>query len=181
MTTSNVEPIFLVDRVHRCYTSHPTASTNTLTTTRTPQLYATEHNRNLSRCIEHTACGMRFLQHSCCSSLLVLSSNADNHHSQSRAPTASQIQNPPPPTSSTKANRLFGRGNIGESCASWTSYKLTGSGHTFRKSAAGAFGPDLAKKLSQLVKMEKNVMRSMELVGRERMEVAQQLSLWGEG
>ena len=45
-------------------------------------------------------------------------------------------------------------------------------GHAFRKSTAGAFGPDLAKKLSQLVKMEKNVMRSMELVGRERMEVA---------
>lgn len=45
-------------------------------------------------------------------------------------------------------------------------------GHAFRKNAAGAFGPDLAKKLSQLVKMEKNVMRSMELVGRERMEVA---------
>lgn len=45
-------------------------------------------------------------------------------------------------------------------------------GHAFRKSAAGAFGPDLSKKLSQLVKMEKNVMRSMELVGRERMEVA---------
>ena len=38
--------------------------------------------------------------------------------------------------------------------------------------SAGAFGPDLAKKLAQLVKMEKNVMRSMELVGRERMEVA---------
>merc|ERR1712058_61525 len=36
------------------------------------------------------------------------------------------------------------------------------------------------KKLSQLVKMEKNVMRSMEQVGRERMEVAQQLSIWGE-
>jgi Eisosome component PIL1 len=46
------------------------------------------------------------------------------------------------------------------------------SGHVFRRQAAGAFGPDLAKKLSQLVKMEKNVMRSMELVGRERMEVA---------
>lgn len=45
--------------------------------------------------------------------------------------------------------------------------------HNFRKSVhPGAFGPDLAKKLSQLVKMEKNVMRSMELVGRERMEVA---------
>src|SRR5882757_9115198 len=72
-------------------------------------------------------------------------------------------------------------------------------GHAFRKGTAGAFGPDLAKKLSQLVKMEKNVMRSMELVGRERMEVAvslrpgyahapqtdcftqQQLSIWGEG
>lgn len=86
---------------------------------------------------------------------------------QSRAPTASQIQNPPPPSSSTKAGRLFGKANIG---------------HNFRKSVhPGAFGPDLAKKLSQLVKMEKNVMRSMELVGRERMEVAQQLSIWGEG
>lgn len=45
-------------------------------------------------------------------------------------------------------------------------------GHAFRKNTAGAFGPDLARKLSQLVKMEKNVMRSMELVARERMEVA---------
>jgi len=84
----------------------------------------------------------------------------------SRAPTASQIQNPPPPPSSTKSGRFFARGGIG---------------HALRRNAAGAFGPDLAKKLSQLVKMEKNVMRSMELVGRERMEVAQQLSLWGEG
>ncbi|WEW59662.1 lipid-binding protein [Emydomyces testavorans] len=84
----------------------------------------------------------------------------------SRAPTASQVENPPPPISSTKTSRIFGGGSLG---------------HAFRKSAAGAFGPDLAKKLSQLVKMEKNVMRSMELVGRERMEVAQQLSVWGEG
>ncbi|KAL2216666.1 putative cell wall integrity signaling protein Lsp1/Pil1 [Thermoascus aurantiacus ATCC 26904] len=84
---------------------------------------------------------------------------------QTRAPTASQLENPPPPPSSTKTGRLFGRGSFG---------------HAFRKQTAGAFGPDLAKKLSQLVKMEKNVMRSMELVGRERMEVAQQLSLWGE-
>ncbi|KAH7078433.1 Eisosome component PIL1-domain-containing protein [Paraphoma chrysanthemicola] len=83
----------------------------------------------------------------------------------SRAPTASQIQNPPPPSSSTKSGRFFGKANIG---------------HTFRHKSAGAFGPDLAKKLSQLVKMEKNVMRSMELVSRERMEVAQQLSIWGE-
>ncbi|KMU80363.1 meiotic expression up-regulated protein 14 [Coccidioides immitis RMSCC 3703] len=67
-----------------------------------------------------------------------------------RAPTASQIENPPPPISSTKTSRIFGGGSLG---------------HAFRKSAAGAFGPDLAKKLSQLVKMEKN----------------QQLSIWGEG
>ncbi|PGH29691.1 hypothetical protein GX50_07545 [[Emmonsia] crescens] len=84
---------------------------------------------------------------------------------QSRAPTASQLENPPPPPSSTKTNRLFGRASFG---------------HAFRKQTAGAFGPDLSKKLSQLVKMEKNVMRSMELVGRERMEAAQQLSYWGE-
>lgn len=82
-----------------------------------------------------------------------------------RAPTASQIQNPPPPQSTTKSGRFF-RGGIG---------------HALRRNAAGAFGPDLAKKLSQLVKMEKNVMRSLELVARERMEVAQQLSIWGEG
>ncbi|KAL8412138.1 hypothetical protein RB596_001403 [Gaeumannomyces avenae] len=83
----------------------------------------------------------------------------------SRAPTASQLQNPPPPPSSTKSGRLFGRGPFG---------------HALRRNAAGAFGPDLAKKLSQLVKMEKNVMRSLECVAKERMEVAQQLSLWGE-
>ena len=47
-----------------------------------------------------------------------------------------------------------------------------GLGHALRRNAAGAFGPDLAKKLSQLVKMEKNVMRSLELVAKERMEVA---------
>jgi hypothetical protein len=51
------------------------------------------------------------------------------------------------------------------------------AGHTFRHKSAGAFGPDLAKKLSQLVKMEKNVMRSMELVSRERMEVAVSLHM----
>ncbi|KAL4784544.1 Eisosome component PIL1-domain-containing protein [Aspergillus varians] len=84
---------------------------------------------------------------------------------QSRLPTASQIESPPPPLSTTKTNRWMGRGGIG---------------HAFRKNAAGAFGPDLARKLSQLVKMEKNVMRSMELVSKERMETAQQLSIWGE-
>lgn len=33
---------------------------------------------------------------------------------QSRAPTASQLQNPPPPPSSTKSTRFFGSANIGE-------------------------------------------------------------------
>jgi hypothetical protein len=32
---------------------------------------------------------------------------------QSRAPTASQIQNPPPSSSTTKTGRLFGKANIG--------------------------------------------------------------------
>lgn len=45
-------------------------------------------------------------------------------------------------------------------------------GHALRAKTAGAYGPDLAKKLSQLVKMEKNVMRSLETVAKERMEVA---------
>ncbi|KAL2270220.1 hypothetical protein VTJ83DRAFT_2404 [Remersonia thermophila] len=84
-----------------------------------------------------------------------------------RAPTASQIQNPPPPPSSTKSGRLFGKGGLG-------------LGHALRRNTAGAFSPDLSKKLSQLVKMEKNVMRSLELVAKERMEVAEQLSIWGE-
>ena len=54
----------------------------------------------------------------------------------------------------------------------WLTKSPFSLGHAFRKQTAGTFGPDLAKKLSTLVKMEKNVMRSMELVGRERMEVA---------
>ncbi|ODV64101.1 Eisosome component PIL1/LSP1 family protein [Ascoidea rubescens DSM 1968] len=83
----------------------------------------------------------------------------------SRAPTNSQLQSPPPPTSTTKSGSLFGKSSLG---------------NTFRKNAAGNFGPDLAKKLSQFVKMEKNVMRSIELVARERREVGKQLSLWGE-
>ena len=33
---------------------------------------------------------------------------------QSRAPTAAQIQNPPPPTSSTKSGRLFGKASLGK-------------------------------------------------------------------
>ena len=68
---------------------------------------------------------------------------------QSRAPTASQIQTPPPPQSSTKSHRFFGGGSLGLN---------------FRKGAAGAFAPELAKRLTQLIKMEKSLMRSIELV-----------------
>ncbi len=83
----------------------------------------------------------------------------------SRVPTASQVQNPPPPSATTKGGRLFGKGSLG---------------HSFRRSAAGAFGADLAKKLAQLVKMEKNLMRSIEMCAQERKDVAKQLSHWGE-
>ncbi|KAI3406270.1 PIL1 [Candida oxycetoniae] len=81
-----------------------------------------------------------------------------------RAPTASQLQSPPPPPSSTKS-RFFGKGSIS---------------HSFRKSAAGALGPELARKLAILIKMEKNLMRSIEITSRERKDSAKQLSLWGE-
>lgn len=81
----------------------------------------------------------------------------------SRAPTASQLQNPPPPPSTTRG-KFFGRGGIA---------------YAFRRSTAGVFGPELARKLSQLVKIEKNVLRSMEIVANERRDAAKQLSLWG--
>ncbi|AMD18823.1 HBL079Cp [Eremothecium sinecaudum] len=81
----------------------------------------------------------------------------------SRAPTASQLQNPPPPPSTTK-NKFFGKGGIA---------------YSFRKNTAGAFGPELSRKLSQLVKTEKNVLRSIEVAANERRDAAKQLSLWG--
>ena len=81
----------------------------------------------------------------------------------SRAPTASQLQNPPPPPSSTKG-RFFGKGGIA---------------YTFRKTTAGQIGPELSRKLSQLVKIEKNVLRSLEVAANERRDAAKQLSLWG--
>lgn len=82
----------------------------------------------------------------------------------SRAPTQSQLQNPPPPVSTTKG-RFFGyRGGLA---------------FAFRKNYAGALGPQLARKLAQLVKIEKNVLRAMEISSMERRQAAQQLSLWG--
>ncbi|QSL66960.1 hypothetical protein MERGE_001347 [Pneumocystis wakefieldiae] len=83
----------------------------------------------------------------------------------SRTSGTSQANFFPLPVSSTKANRFFGLRSIG---------------HSFRKSSAAIFSTDLARRLAVLIKMEKNVMRSYEVVGRERKEVAKQLSLWGE-
>ncbi|GMG50254.1 unnamed protein product [Ambrosiozyma monospora] len=82
-----------------------------------------------------------------------------------RAPTASQLNAPPPPPSSTKSGKFFGTSGIASS---------------LRKTTAGQFGPELSKKLAQLIKIEKNLERSIELVARERRGVAKQLSLWGE-
>lgn len=95
------------------------------------------------------------------------SSNTRMHRTYSlrnqRAPTAAELQAPPPPPSSTKS-KFFGKASIASS---------------FRKNAAGNFGPELARKLSQLVKTEKGVLRAMEVVASERREAAKQLSLWG--
>lgn len=90
------------------------------------------------------------------------------HHTyslrDSRAPTNSQLQTPAPPPSTTKGGKFFGKSSF--------------SGN-LRKSTAGTFGPQLARKLTQYIKIEKNVMRAIELAARERREVAKQLSLWG--
>lgn len=82
-----------------------------------------------------------------------------------RALTAAQLQSPPPPPSTTR-NRFFGGRGI--------------FSHQMRKSIAGAMGPEMARKLAQLIKMEKNLMRLIEITVKERKEVAKQLSAWGE-
>lgn len=81
----------------------------------------------------------------------------------SRAPTAAQLATPPPPVSSTKG-KFFGTTSIADA---------------FRKQAAGSFGPEMARKLAQLVKIEKSLERSLEAVANERKLVAKQLSIWG--
>jgi hypothetical protein len=56
-----------------------------------------------------------------------------------------------------------------------------GISSSIKKNIAGATGPELSKKLTQYIKMEKNVMRAIELTAGERRDVARQLSAWGEG
>ena len=45
-------------------------------------------------------------------------------------------------------------------------------GHAIRKTAGGAFDPPLSKQLAQLVAMEKNILRSLANVSKERMDNA---------
>lgn len=84
---------------------------------------------------------------------------------QSRAPTASETQSAPVPASTTKSNRFFGKGSLG---------------NTFRRSAAGNTGPEGTRKISQLIKTEKNVMRATENLSIERRNAAKSLTAWGE-
>lgn len=83
---------------------------------------------------------------------------------KARTPTASDLANQPPPPSSAKKS-FFGTGSIAS---------------ILRKQAAGSFGPELSRKLAQLIKIEKSLERSMEVVANERRLVAKQLSIWGE-
>lgn len=85
---------------------------------------------------------------------------------QNRTPTASEKQAAPVPPSSTKSNgRFFGKGSLG---------------NTFRRSAAGVSGPESARKMTQLIKTEKNVMHAIETLSNERRNVAKGLTAWGE-
>ncbi|OXT09603.1 hypothetical protein B9K06_27525, partial [Bacillus sp. OG2] len=43
----------------------------------------------------------------------------------------------------------------------------------------GSFGPEMSRKLSQLIKIEKSLERSLESISNERKLVAKQLSIWG--
>lgn len=80
-----------------------------------------------------------------------------------KTPTTADLQSPPPPPSTTRS-KFFGRASIASS---------------FRKNAAGNFGPELARKLSTFIKTEKGIMRALELVANERRNAARQLSIWG--
>ena len=80
-----------------------------------------------------------------------------------RIPTASEMVTPRPPTSTTKS-MYFGKSSIGAS---------------FRKNTAGSFRPELARKLSQYIKTEKNILRGLEIIANERKFAAKQISSWG--
>ena len=82
---------------------------------------------------------------------------------QSRAPTASQIQNPPPPSSSTKSGRFFGKGGVGECFPSKSLVRTTTICHLFfldrrlvKLRSMSLAGPDLNEGLlSQEISLRK--------------------------
>ncbi|CCH59321.1 hypothetical protein TBLA_0B04870 [Henningerozyma blattae CBS 6284] len=80
-----------------------------------------------------------------------------------RAPSAAQLQSPPPPPATTRS-KFFGKRSIASS---------------FRRNAVGNLGPELSRKLSQLIKTEKNYLQSLEIVANERRIAARCLSQWG--
>lgn len=75
----------------------------------------------------------------------------------------SQIDETYLPKSSTKS-KYFGRQSISSA---------------FRKSTVSNFGPELSRKLAQLVKIEKAYLQAMEVVANEKKESAVFLSEWG--
>lgn len=83
---------------------------------------------------------------------------------ETKEPTQSEIQNPHPGPATTKGT-LFGK------------HSLSGA---IRRGAA-ALGPEMARNMSKVIKLEKNVMRAFEQASAEKRSVAKQLSLWGEG
>lgn len=83
-----------------------------------------------------------------------------------RVPTQAEIQNPPPPRASTVGkNKFFGGSSLSTQ---------------LRSKTAGAVGPELARKLNTLIKLERGVEKSWELVVNEKRDSASQLSVWGE-
>ena len=84
----------------------------------------------------------------------------------SRVPTQAELQNPLPPKSSTvNKNKFFGGNSLSTS---------------IRSKTAGSLGPELARKLNSLIKLERGVEKSWELVVAEKRDSASQLSNWGE-
>ncbi|EEB07610.1 protein kinase inhibitor [Schizosaccharomyces japonicus yFS275] len=79
-----------------------------------------------------------------------------------RAATGSQLTNPVPQSNLRKGGKKM---NLSK---------------TFRTQSVAMFTPEMAKRLAALVKMEKGLLRSQEVVALERKDCARQLSYWGE-
>lgn len=100
-----------------------------------------------------------------------------------RAPTAASEENPLPIPSIAKS-RKFISDNIGEPHIPRSRFRwpanirsrhadmVSNTGHAIRRTAGGTLAPEMAKKSARLVAMEKNILRSMENVSKERVDNA---------